>query len=106
MGAVLVGLAALVWFKTQANGPAPLPVDPTAGLKSWQVVKVAELWSDEVGLINGAMVMTGMACVYERYVGGCPSREAIEGSQDTAQEYGCGIWGQADLQKLWDYRRL
>ena len=139
-GAVLIGLAALVWFKTQANGPAPV-ADPTAGLESWQVVKVsdgdtitvqrdgeelrirfcgidapekdqalgpestallrelvqrsggqvlidpveedrygrtvAEVWSDEVGLINSELVGQGMAFVYDQYVGGCPSREAI-----------------------------
>lgn len=167
-GAVLVGLAALVWFKSQGDGPAPLPVDPTAGLKTWQVVKVtdgdtinvhrggqelrirfcgidapetkqalgpestallrqlidssdgqvqiapvqtdrygrmvAEVWSNEVGLLNAELVEQGMAFVYDRYVSGCPSREAIEASSDLAQRQKLGVWSVAAFQKPWDWR--
>ena len=176
-GAVLLGLAAMVWLNVQRNEPlqatknrsAAPQLDPTAVLESWQVVKVtdgdtikvqrggeelrirfcgidapekeqslgpeatallrqlvdqsggevlidpvetdrygrtvAEVWSNEVGLLNSEMVGQGMAFVYERYVGGCPSREAIVASGDRAEELGVGVWANPRLQKPWEYRK-
>ena len=66
---------------------------------------VAEVWSDEVGLLNSEMVGQGMAFVYERYVGGCPSREAIVASGDRAEERILGVWALDDLQQPWNYRK-
>jgi len=168
-GIVLAGLSALVWFRAQGNGAEPLPVNPTAGLEAWQVVKVsdgdtitvqrggqeerirfcgidapeskqpmgseataaleelvqrsggevmideverdrydrvvAEVGSDEVGLLNSELVGRGMAFVYDRYVGGCPNRDAIVVSGDRAEELKLGVWAVSRLQKPWDYRK-
>ena len=60
---------------------------------------VAEVWSDEVGLLNSELVGQGMAFVYERYVGGCPSREAIEVSGDREVNLALGVWKMGKPEK-------
>ena len=76
-GAVLFGLAALVWFKTQANGPAPLPVDPTAGLESWQVVKVTD--GDTIKVQRGGEELRIRFCGID-----APEKDQALGSEATA----------------------
>ena len=66
---------------------------------------VAEVWSDQVGLINSELVGQGMAFVYDRYVGGCPSREAIVASGDRAEKLKLGVWTVSDSATPWEYRR-
>lgn len=66
---------------------------------------MAEVWSDEVGLLNSELVGQGMAFVYDRYVGGCPSREAIEVSGDRAEGRELGVWAVPSFQKPWDWRK-
>lgn len=62
--------------------------------------------SDEaVQLVNQAMVQTGLACVYSRYVNECPQRQAIIAAQSIAQQKRQGIWASQSVLHPWSYRR-
>ena len=71
---------------------------------------VAELflWPDDDPAreinINSAMLMAGMAYVYERYVDSCPNGQTFRRAEMIGRNAKAGVWA-GDYQRPWDYRQ-
>lgn len=70
---------------------------------------VSEVWvnpgTDKEELVNGLLVLKGLARVYPQYVSKCPNAEALKRAEERAKSQKIGIWSGSSSIPPWEFRK-